>query len=249
MKQRVMVTLWRDEKADLPGYSGNVYDEQWVANLARNVKRQLPNGELVVVADTFYCRRLIEAGEQNLPELKEVQIVPMLGVGIGGWSNVFELWRPELWPEEGARHLAVGLDTVFVGDPSWLFRWDEGHVGVPFDPYHHPEVCDAVISFDKAGAAMLWNEFLHSKGDGMKQDHYMGRPSEMALIRRMHRERGAPWVAALELMPERLLSYKCHVKTGEVPVQSTTSVVYFHGTPKPHQLGTDDPIRKEWEAP
>ncbi len=50
----------------------------------------------------------------------------------------------------------------------------------------------------------------------------------------------------LEHYPTRILSYKKHVRDGEMdPMEAT--IVYFHGNPKQSDLPEHDPVRRRWE--
>lgn len=228
---RVLTCLWRG--TDLPSYSADVYDASYVRNLRRACNR---NGALLTLLhDEHYASAAEDADEA----------VPLAGHGVGGWSNVLEMFRPCLWPESGERHVAVGLDTILVGRLDWLFAWHHAPVGLPMDPYQKATVCDAVISWDRAGAALVWAEFQDSLKDGMKRHHYAGRPSEMALLRDLWGR--AKWPTFDDTHPGELLSYKAHVCKGRKDWRRS-SVVYFHGEPKPADLDPSDPLRGVWEA-
>lgn len=232
MTRIVMTCLWKGE--DLPGYSNDVYRPEHVANLAAGVRRHIPDSRLVVLADDHYAPLI-----DPLP----VDVIGFSGWGCGGWSNVLEAFRPGLRPPDGDRVLLVGLDTVIVGDCEWLFEWRDAPIGLPLDPYHHPEVCDAVVTFDAEGADLVWSAFLESRKDEMRGDLFMGKPSEMALLRRLRARYG--W-DTLEPEPRgRLMSYKVHVLPDFA--FDGASIVYFHGEPKPDELDTRNPIRREWE--
>jgi len=234
---KVFCCLWNG--TDLPNYSGGVYDLTWVDRLHRNIQRRLPGGSLTVLVDMFYWDKIVQTYGPAVP----YHVIPLLELGIGGWSNVLEIFAPDLRPAEGQRHLAVGLDTVFISDPSWLFQWCAAPVGLPRDPIFTKTVCDAVISFDAEGASIVWDEFQRASDSRMSRYLMMNRPSEMMLLRSLWDKYQWPM---LEPEPRQLLSYKCHVqKTGLCP---ETSVVYFHGRPKMIDLPQTDPIRMEWEG-
>ena len=65
-------------------------------------------------------------------------------------------------------------------------------------------------------------------------------PSEMMTFRRLYND-----VPRLDtIFKGRILSYKAHIlpKPERIP---DTSIIYFHGSPKPHELH-EDWIRKNW---
>ena len=233
MTRKIYACLWKGD--DLPHYSANKYGARDVANLARNVKRRIPEGELHIFVD-----------KENLSEVQDTGAIihPFIGIGCGGWSHSFEAFFPDYWPEPDERVLWMGLDTVIMGDPSWLYLWDESPVGLPLDPYATPQPCDAVISFDRQGAEIIWRAYQEVAVNKMR-DFLMGtNPSEMYLLRHLYKIHG--W-APLEEHPKKLLSYKQHVLCeGLDPLE--TDIVYFHGNPKLPDLTKGNPVRMEWEA-
>lgn len=236
IERSVIACLWNGDET-VPDYSRAKYDLAYVERLARGVKRCIPGGHLTLLVDQFYARRIPQELELLL-SLRELE-----GLGVGGWSNLCESWAPDLWPKKGERALFVGLDTIFVSDCSWLFEWKKSPVGLPHDPYEKPLPCDAVVSYDREGAALIWNEFLHSRGDRMANHLYAGRPSEMALLRNLSKKYG--W-EPLEEVSSQLLSYKADVIARGVRWQKS-SLVYFHGTPKPADLEEHELLKKVWQ--
>ena len=225
----MLACLWRGD--DLPGYSSNKYDLGYAAKLRDMLGEQ---ARLTLVTD-FDCE-----------EVPGIDTHRMKGIGVGGWTPVFEAFDAELWPKGNERCVLVGLDTIITGDIGWLFEWRESDVGLPLDPYYAPEFCDAVVTYNRAGAALVMQRYLREAGAGRMNSHYTlaGRPSEMVLLRAMAKEH--EW-APLEAEPRRLLSYKQHVlKEGRDWREA--SVTYFHGDPKPHQLPEDDDLKKVWRC-
>lgn len=246
---RYYACLW--DGRDLPHYSGKAYDVRYVLNLLRNIRRHDPQGHLTMLVDPVYWS---EVRDTLGLESEHHRLAPFRGDDVGGWSRVLEIFRPDLRPDSDQRCLAVGLDTVFVDNPQWLFDWNLHPVGLPLDPYSNHHACDAVIGFSLEGAEMIWARYLKERAKNRMADCLFGRlPSEMVLLRHMWKEnQWAPW----EPKPRKLLSYKCHVlgfrhpkDTAPRPVPMDEAiVVYFHGNPKPKDLPKDDPIRKEWES-
>lgn len=234
-----MSCLWKGE--DLPAYSNNAYDVSDLERLWRGVQRSVPPPyRMVVLIDEHY-----EAKIDRQDTLYGVTFAPFKGDGCGGWSNMLEAFRPWLRPQGDERVVLVGLDTVFVGDCSWLFEWDRAPVGLPWDPFETETVCDGVVSFDEPGAQLVWDAFIHERDRNQMKDHVLaGKPSEMMLLRALWRLHDWP---TLEPVPRRLLSYKVHVKAKKMAWEDA-SIVYFHGKPKPKDLPEDHPIRTVWES-
>jgi len=229
---KVITALWKGE--NLPRHSNDVYGPEYVENLAQGVQEHIPDSELLVLTDAHYWHRLSDSS---------ARVLALDGYGVGGWSNILEMFRPDLWPCAGERMLGMGLDTVIVGDCSWLWEWDESPVGLPLDPYYAPLPCNGVMTWDREGAQLVWEAFLESRRARMARHLYARRPSEMALLRDLYARLG--WVP-LEHTHRRLLSYKVHVKNG-MPVEDA-SIVYFHGSPTPADLPESDPIRQCWSS-
>lgn len=237
---RIICFLWRGE--GLPSYSQNVYDLDYVVNLKNGIKRCLGGGQLAVMTDDYYLPLLA-----SHPDLNDVEFIPFEGHGIGGWTNVLEAFRPDLRPKFCDRFLLVGLDTVFINDFSWLFEWDHAPVGIPRDPFDTKTVCDAVISFDKQGAKIVWDFYLKEVARNQMKDHLLARkPSEMMLLRTLSKVH--KWKNLDETNPGMLLSYKAHV-VRDRRLWRNSSIVYFHGHPKPADLPKESEIRKVWEGP
>ena len=236
---RVFSCLWQGE--GLPRFSNDVYGLKYVDHLYRGVKRHVPHGSLTMVCDDYYYDKLKENDR-----FSAVRLERMDGHGIGGWSNMFEIVRENLRPKMGRRHVWVGLDTVFVGNCQWIFDWDKSPVGLPLDPYHAPQPCNGVWTFNFDGAAFIWDAYQVAKEDGMKDYLLFGQPSEMMLLRYLYKQEG--W-SPLEVRARKLLSYKVHWNNMRNPFLESPSVCYMHGRPKPHELTPHDPVRKLWEMP
>ena len=231
-----MACLWRG--TDLPGYSNDVYDPEYVVALARGVKRHFDDARLHVLVDEYYHSALAQHSGMT-----GVNLIPFEGEGCGGWTNVLEAFRPSLNPNQGeTRTVLVGLDTVFMRNCDWLFEWSSSPVGLPMDPIMHGNPCDAVVTFDHHSTDIIWSRYVRERErDRMAKYHLGSVPSEMMLLRAMfHEQRWSP----LEWEERKLLSYKCHVRAGRDV--ELASLVYFHGNPKPHQLDMRDKVYQEW---
>lgn len=231
--RRVIACLWEGDES-LPDYSRGKYGADDVEKLLDGIERHVSDGQLIMLVDEW-------GGDVLSPMWagRDVSVVPFAYPDPGGWGRMLEAFRPTLWPKQGERNLLVGLDTVLTGDCDWLFEWDKSPVGLPLDPYNAPQVCNAVVSYDAEGAAIVW------RARGRVADtKYAGVPSEMALLRKLYVEQG--W-SPLEDTPTKLLSYKVHVRDRRRSLHNA-SVVYFHGRSKPADLPEDDPVRRMWDG-
>jgi hypothetical protein len=231
--RRVRSWLWNKD-GKTPDYSDGVYDHKYVYNLLCGLNRYLcPPWHLELWVDEFwYERRLFfEAAHHCL------SLVRFTDEEKGGWTRMMQIYGPEHRPEEGERILAVGMDTIITGDIDWLFEWDEAPCGFPYDPYVTDTICNGVSTFDRKGADILWKAYLSQDFDN--DDMWMGnKPSEMMLMRKVWKEHGWP-----VLDDSTLFSFKAHYQQKR---EGTPCIVYFHGIPKPHDIG--GPLRFMWDG-
>jgi hypothetical protein len=256
--------LWRGEspasvtgrilqQQKLPDYSDGIYNEYDVARLVRLVEKYSQGPyRFELFVDPFYEEVIREAQGHSyagddvvLNYLRLVNLVPFLGDDCGGWSRILEVFRPELC-EEGDRVLAVGLDTVPVGDMSWLFEWDEAPLGLPLAQGYkagHEACNNAVMVFGREAAGVVWERYQLEKVNGMKDMLLFGMPSEMRLVRRVRTEN--EWWPVLDAEHVELLSYKYNLLERKERFEDAT-LVYFHGHPKLHELDDADPVKRRW---
>lgn len=234
--------LW--DGKDLPAYSAGKYGPEDAIRLCENFRRHVPQDEgfeFLLFVDAHFLNVM-----QQVQRPAEMKLIPIMPSPLGGWTPVFSAFHPDFTPP-GSRTVLVGLDTVIMNDPSWLWDWDHAPVGLPLDPYFPDEVCDAVVSFTHEGALLVWGEYQRACDDGsMGKDYCMGkRPSEMILLRHMRKGRG--WTTFHDTGDQKkLLSYKVDVLNGGRD-PSRATLVYFHGNPKVWHLDQDDLVKKEWE--
>jgi hypothetical protein len=119
---------------------------------------------------------------------------------------------------EGERLAFMGLDTVITGDLDELFSYD-GPLAVPVDPYRPGHACSGFVLCPPRPdlAALHGNDMLAL--DTVSHD----------------------WLD--ERYPGQVVSYKGQVR--DHGLSRNTRVVYFHGTPKPHELH-DAWVQEAW---
>lgn len=232
-----IVSWWWQGTGELPGFSDNVYTEEYVAMLLRGVARHItPPWRLDLFVDEA-CWKRFDRFDLRLPT--DLKLIRFRNWGVGGWSHMCECFHPDYWPQPGDRVLAIGLDSIITGSLDWLFEWNEAPCGFIRDPLVPETISNAVMTFDRQGAVRLWDAFLNArekKFEGMK---IFDLPSEMMMMRKLWEKERWP---LLEEEPRRLLSYK----VDREKFAPEASVVYFHGNPKPHALEKDDPIYRFW---
>jgi hypothetical protein len=157
MTNRVFCCLWKG--TDLP-HHGDYYGIVDVHRLARGVKRCVPDGELLVLADANY-RDLLKDNSRGL-----YHVEPLQELNRGGWTNRLEVFHPWFRPSGEDRHVMLDLDTIMVGDCEWLFKWNKSPVGMPLDPFKKPMSCSTVVTFSEAGGKIIWDNYLRRHGLG-----------------------------------------------------------------------------------
>lgn len=124
--------------------------------------------------------------------------------------------------------IIVGLDTVVVRNVDHLARYCLGAYGssriaLPVDPY------DPLRSINGVALVPSGNVQIGNEWNG---------ENDMAWLRRF------PWTRIDDCWPGHVVSLKAH-DVRRKGLQDAR-IVYFHGDPKPHQLGHLDWIREHW---
>lgn len=227
-----VVVLFDGEVArELPNFSGGRYTSTWADRLYRGIRRNF--------AKDFRFLCLVDRPDHVFAENVEARL---LRDPEEGWMCINEVFRPDLGIERG---VFMGLDTVIVGDLCDIAAIDVP-LALPRDPFAVREPCNALVSFNAETASVLWNAWDSDRARWRKECRLFNRPSEMQFMRRMAHTLDFYYLD--DLVPDQLASYKVHVRS-KVKSLERARVVYFHGWPKPCDLGPGDPVRAAWEAP
>lgn len=252
---KLITHLWKG--TDLPSYSNDAYGPRDVLNLWRNARRFVSDLELIVFVDDFYLHELVaDVGPEGKHRVSKeefealattTRILRYRGHGIGGWSNRMETFDGNRVPlARDERAVMVDLDTVFVRNADWLWKWDLAPLGLPMDPYSKTVPGSGVVSFSDLGKTIAWDEYRRAKDRKPFPYIYANVPSEMALFRQLWLDHGWPF---LEDGMEKLRSLKATPGLAEGgPIPEGTDVVYLHGKPKFGDLDPEHPVRKIWEG-
>lgn len=122
--------------------------------------------------------------------------------------------------------ILVGLDTIVTGNIDHLVDYclEANTIALPADPYHPQTVCNGV-ALVPAGQRQIF-------------DAWRGE-NDMQWLR------GQPYKILDLLFRGQILSFKGHVRGKDE--LGDARIVYFHGTPKPHDLVDHVPwIRRHW---
>ena len=86
----------------------------------------------------------------------------------------------------------------------------------------------------------IWPWWKANENKLMQECLYKGHPSEMVLLRNYYGD--SPCLD--HYFPE-IASYKMHIQTKFVSIRES-SIIYFHGKPKPHELPGEPWVRYHW---
>jgi hypothetical protein len=160
-------------------------------------------------------------------KLTGVETIPLETKRPGWWLKT-ELFRPGLF--EGQVFYS-DLDTMIVGDVTDMVHHRHTFTMLS-DPYRPERTANSSLMAWRASPAL---DFLFT---GWRQDHVdeysksFDRWGDQAYFY----ERMQPVDRIDRLFPDRIFSYKHHIRRpGRVP--ATASIVYFHGKPRPADIG------------
>lgn len=235
--------------------------ERYVEHLYAGVSRFMPPN----IPWRFTC--FTDREPQHMPGIPTHK----LPGGYNGWFNKLYLFSPEAYPA-GARVLYFDLDTAITGN---LARLATASLDVPIllrDVWASAHAASGVMSF-RAGPALhpVWAEF---RNRGLHPPPYtavaarlkagtayqegkgrMIRTDEQWLHQYLYPDNWAGWQ---DIFGETaLVSYKKNIlgmnsgkgwraPRGWKPADTDTSVVYFHGVPRPHDVVV--PWQSNWRG-
>jgi hypothetical protein len=189
--------------------SGGEYKPAHVTRLRDQVAKHLPGAG-------FWCLTDLA--------VPGVNIIP-LQYGWPGWWAKMELFNPVL----AVDWLYFDLDSTIVGSLAVLEA-----VRAPMimrDVYRPSGWQSSVMAIPQAIKAPIWNAFTASPAKHMRE---FARGGDQAFLEA--HGRGAGWRLWQDVCPGQLCSFKADVRrTGKAP--AGTSVVVFHGKPRPWDVG------------
>ena len=205
-----------------------IYTTEWVDKLYRGIARNYdgPFG--------FIC-----LGDENYRfEERNIQLVRFdRSVDQYGWMSLMEWYRPDI---VAGNRITLGLDTIITGSLQRIFAYKPEKIALCKDPFEHFKVCNAVTIATPEFCAEVWPWWLANENSLMQECLYKGYPSEMVLLQKYYGN--SP---CLDRMYPEIASYKMDIQTKFVSIRES-SIVYFHGKPKPHELPGEPWIRANW---
>ena len=226
----VVTALFDGRMTGVPHTVG-VYTPEWVDKLYRGIARNYHGMfELICLTDKQY---------QFEEPIKQVRFER--SVDQYGWMSLLEWYRPDLC--QGKR-FTIGLDTIITGPLDGILSYN-AKIALCSDPMVPGTVCNAVTICDSQFCEELWSMWRNNEDKLIRESQleigWHTFPSEMSLLRNHYAN--SPLLD--KIFPNTILSYKQHI-LGKAPhLLDNSSIVYFHGVPKPHQL-KDSWVKECW---
>ncbi len=227
----IVVALFDGRNTSI-AHSVGIYDESWVDKLYRGVARNY-NGHFDFVCLTDQNYKFTE----NIKQIRFDRSVDQYG-----WMSLMEWYHPKIC---NTRRVTMGIDTIITGPLDDIFDYDLGdyNLGVCQDPFWPQEICNAITIAEPSFCKEFWEYWINNEEEVMKncdQLEFPGSPSEMIVLRSLYSNR--PRVDTI--FKGRILSYKAHIRDHWDRL-ADASIVYFHGSPKPHQVN-EEWVRNHW---
>lgn len=142
-----------------------------------------------------------------------------------GWWNKLYLFKEGLFAA-GERVVYLDLDTVITGPLDEITGY--GGEFATLRDFYHDRLGPGVMLWKGGFGADIWASY---EAAGFPTDLPLG---DLDWINRHFAERGLKADILQELFPGKFCSYKVHARHG---IPEGTSVVCFHGLPRPHEAG------------
>jgi len=246
----IVTALFDGRMTGVPHTTG-VYDTEYVEKLYRGFERNL------TIPFDFIC--LVDKNYIFQEDIKAIRF--KRSVDQYGWMSLMEMYRPEIC--EGIR-LTVGLDTIITGPVDDILQAQVSKLAVCTDPMYTDQICNAITLSTPEFCEEFWgmwegNEAKLIPDSKLVFENAPPAPSEMVLMRKYYGD--SPCID--KVFPNRILSYKIHVKQSELPIDKLegpmhdtydrrlklieqSSIIYFHGWPKPHNIARQRWVQENW---
>lgn len=232
----IVVALFDGRNTSVP-HSVGIYDESWVEKLYRGIAKNYKGlFEFVCLTDRNYKFR---------EPIKQIRF--SRSVDQYGWMSLMEWYHPKVCK---TRRITMGLDTIITGPLDDIFDCDLGDykLGVCTDPIYPKDICNAMTIAEPSFCEEFWGMWEGNETKLIPECTFVlpsgqSVPSEMVLLRKYYGD--SPCID--KIFPNRIFSYKTHIGS-EVGIEyhsqiearhwklENSSIVYFHGTPKPHEI-------------
>jgi hypothetical protein len=206
--------------------SGGDYDWEYVERLHHGVTEHTSQPL------EFICLTDLEDTPESLSP--DIRIYSLLH-GWPGWWSLME------WYNIPGPAIAVGLDTVFVGDVSPLFDHLSEHpkavIGMS-DVYEPGKLQTSLMAWG-GDVRWIYEKFLKDGPEKIRAEH---RGDQEWL-----RSIGLAVTFIQGILPGFVVSYKADLGRGKVPPPDSAAVVVFHGRPRPHEVKNPPEWMVDWQ--
>lgn len=227
----IVTVLFDGRNTGIP-HSVGIYNEKWVDRLYRGIERNYSGTfDFICLVDRQYKFK------ENIRQVRFERSVDQYG-----WMSLMEMYRPNLC---SGKRITMGLDTIITGPLNDIFSYN-AKIALCTDPYFPNTICNAVTICDDQFCDEIWNLWINNENkiisNNMLEYGIKRAPSEMVLLRNVYGK--SPRLD--KLFKDRILSYKVHLK-GHPERLKKSSIVYFHGDPKPNNLVNQLWVVENWK--
>ena len=217
-------------------HSTNIFDATWVDKLYRAIKRNTTKPfELICLVDKEYPIK---------EPVKQVKFIEQANVSVG-WSLLVEMYRPDITSD---RRVTIGLDTIIMDNIDDILEIDSD-IAMLADPCVPKEICNAITWCSPETAKFIWDVWTNKREWVYENCKFITKDavSEMVLLRKLFDQDGE--ALRVDNIHEGIYSYKVHIIENPDLIENA-KIIYFHGEPKPHELGAhpvDKKIIPHWK--
>jgi len=178
------------------------------------------------ISGNWFCRFICFSDVLDNPGSLEGIVYKPLPSGVRGWWNKLYLFKEGLFPKN-ERIVFIDLDTVFTGDITNIIKYD-GEFATLRDFYTPERVGPAIMLWESGFGADIWQSYVDA-------DYPVDLPfGDLTWINNHFAKTGYKPDILQDLFPDKIKSYKQSCREG---TPRTTSIVCFHGHPRPHEAG------------
>ena len=226
----IVTALFNGQQTGIP-HSVGIYTPEWVDKLYRGIARNL-NGsfDFICLTDQNYRFKENVRGERFERSVDQY-----------GWMSLMELWRPDLCK---GRRVTMGLDTIITGPLDDIFSFVPENIACCSDPRFPRTICNAITIANKEFCEEWWHMWISDEHNFMSRYKLppWDKPSEMVALREHYGDcPRLDW-----RYPGTIFSYKDMIQKNPTLLHDS-SIVYFHGDPKPHQIKHLEWVRNNWK--
>ena len=204
---------------------GDKFGPEYVRKLYDAVRRHL----------TIPYRFICFTDDVGNPELSDIYSIS-LDEGLEGWWNKMVIYDPFHTKHMADKRIWIDLDTVIVDNIDFLAEYD-GDLAMLDDFYFNKREAAGLLVFNGPACGYIWEAF-----NGVRPT-YIKMGSDGTATAHIAHTAGKPPDRIQKIWPSKVVSYKVHCKEG---VPRGTSIVCFHGQPRPADVSDLDWMKEHW---